>query len=562
MFSNYDYDIIIVGGGISGIFLAYKLLDTNLKVIVLEGNKRVGGRIKTIQKDNTVFEAGAARFHSSHGKLISLVHDLDLEDNIIKLPQGIHHILRNSKENYPYQTKNKESSFHELLIQSVKSMDRFSKEELNEITFFQYLTLVYDHETALYIKDSFGYDSEIIDISAFNALQMFQDDFFGEDNYYGLKNGLSQVIEKMKEEIEKTNTIIKTNCSVKEIYKDYIVTHKGEKFYYEHLICAIPQNSLHKIDYFKDVPLIQSVKPIPLLRIYAKYPTKNLWFKDIQKTTTDNYIRQIIPIDYEKGLIMISYTDGKNAELFNSYNNLNEDLLIQAIHKEIKELFGIKPPNPNFVSVHYWKGGLHLWKLGEDGQKVSKKVLKPDEGNEVYICGDAFSLKQGWIEGALDTCYSILSILPSLKNYKLVKYEYQCGTEGEVNNVEEDKVEEEKVEEEKEIKEEEEVKEIKKEEKEIQLYTIDEVLEQDEWIIIEVDGKKNIYDLSKWIQHHPGGDAIFQGIEANNHYKNKKLYPDSPTELFDGIHYHHEEGAFEKYFKNKNEYVELVGRLK
>ena len=130
----------------------------------------------------------------------------------------------------------------------------------------------------------------------------------------------------------------------------------------------------------------------------------------------------------------------------------------------------------------------------------------------------------------------------------------------------EDKVEEEKEikeeEEVKEIKEEEEVKEIKKGVKEIQLYTIDEVLEQDEWIIIEVDGKKNIYDLSKWIQHHPGGDAIFQGIEANNHYKNKKLYPDSPTELFDGIHYHHEEGAFEKYFKNKNEYVELVGRLK
>ena len=104
------------------------------------------------------------------------------------------------------------------------------------------------------------------------------------------------------------------------------------------------QNFIDKIDYFKDVPLIQSVKPIPLLRIYAKYPTNNLWFKDIKKTTTDNYIRQIIPIDYKKGLIMISYTDGKNAELFNSYNNLSEELLIQAIHKEINGLFGIKPP--------------------------------------------------------------------------------------------------------------------------------------------------------------------------------------------------------------------------
>ena len=77
-----------------------------------------------------------------------------------------------------------------------------------------------------------------------------------------------------------------------------------------------------------------------------------------------------------------------------------------------------------------------------------------------------------------------------------------------------------------------------------------------------MDGKKNIYDISKWIQHHPDWDEIFQVIEANNHYKNKKLYPDSPTELFDEIHYNHEEGSFEKNFKNKNEYVELVGRLK
>ena len=50
MFSNYDYDIIIIGGGISGLFLAYKLLNTNLKIIILEGNNDVGGRIQTIKK--------------------------------------------------------------------------------------------------------------------------------------------------------------------------------------------------------------------------------------------------------------------------------------------------------------------------------------------------------------------------------------------------------------------------------------------------------------------------------------------------------------------------------
>ena len=33
MFSNYNYDIVIIGGGISGLFLAYKLLSTDLKVL-------------------------------------------------------------------------------------------------------------------------------------------------------------------------------------------------------------------------------------------------------------------------------------------------------------------------------------------------------------------------------------------------------------------------------------------------------------------------------------------------------------------------------------------------
>ena len=34
-------------------------------------------------------------------------------------------------------------------------------------------------------------------------------------------------------------------------------------------------------------------------------PVKQLWFKNIKRTTTDNILRHIIPIDYEKGLIMI-----------------------------------------------------------------------------------------------------------------------------------------------------------------------------------------------------------------------------------------------------------------
>ena len=584
MFSNYDYDIVIIGGGISGIFLAYKLLNTNLKVILFEGDNRLGGRIETYDKNGSVFEAGAARIHSSHGKVVSLIHDLNLIDDLVRLPKEIDYILRNHKNDYPYQTKWKDLTPDVLLKKSVESKDSFEEKELQRITFFQYLTLIYDHETAMYIKDSFGYDSEFVDLNASSAIDMFEGDLFGDNHYYLLKNGLSQLINKMKKEILKTGTIIKTGTSIKEITDTHVVTHKGVKFFFDHLICAIPHISLKQFEYFKDVELIDSVKPIPLLRIYAKYPTKDLWFKNIKRTTTDNYIRQIIPIDYESGLIMISYTDGKNTEYWESYLSLGEEYLIKALHKEIKDLFGIDPPDPEFISSHYWKDGFHLWKPGEESQKVSKDILKPIKGKEVYLCGEAFSLKQGWIEGALDTCYKILHMLPPLEQYQKVNYEYMCeglspptkvvdgGVEEEVKEKkkkvkeEKKKVKEEKkkVKEEKKVEKkvkEEKVKEEKKVDPKNTKLSLDQVIEEDEWIILEVNGKKNVYDISNWIPKHPGGSSILRGVEANKHYQNPKLYPDSPTDLFKGNHVHEEAGAWEKYVEKNNDVVILIGYI-
>ena len=138
MFSNYNYDIVIIGGGVSGLFLAYKLLPTDLKVILFEGNKQLGGRIKTVEKNGSYFEAGAARIHSSHGKFISLIHDLDLRDDLLQLPKDIDHILRNKKSNFPYQTKWSKLDPILVLINSLESKNIFDDKQLQNMTFFQY----------------------------------------------------------------------------------------------------------------------------------------------------------------------------------------------------------------------------------------------------------------------------------------------------------------------------------------------------------------------------------------------------------------------------------------
>ena len=615
MFSNYNYDIVIIGGGISGLFLAYKLLSTDLKVILFEGDKHLGGRIKTIEKNGSYFESGAARIHNSHGKLISLIHDLGLRDDLMRLPEDIDLILRKKKKDFPYQTKWVEIDPVLLLKSSLDSKDFFEEKELQRITFFQYLTLILDHEAALYIKDSFGYDSEIVDLNAFAAINMFEKDLFNNENhYYILKNGMSQLVDKIEKILMLSSTILKKSTRIKEINDTNVITTKNEIFNFNHLICAIPQSSLNTFPLFENNTLTQSVKQCPLLRIYAKYPKGNVWFKNIKRTITDNYIRQIIPIDPESGLIMISYTDGKLTEYWNSYHTLGEEYLIKALHKEIKDLYGITPPKPEFISVHYWKDGLHTWGLGVDNIKVSKKMLKPFDDKEIYVCGEAYSLKQGWIEGALETSYDLLHMIPSLSNYKKVKYEFQCqdiDTRLEYQIIQEQKekiknknikkvketidfphnvskknvkkqkskspkkkesisksknqgekvskrIEEKKVEEKK-------VEEKKVEEKKVEpkdtILSIDKVLEEDEWIILEVKGKKNVYDISNWISKHPGGASILKGVEANKHYQNPKLYPDSPTDIFKGNHVHDEADAWEKYVVKNNDNVKLLGYI-
>ena len=577
MFSNYDYDIIIIGGGISGLFLTYKLSDTNLKIILIESSDRLGGRVKTIQKDGLSFEGGAARFHSSHSKLITLINELNLGEDIIKLPEEISYRL----------AKKSKISIDTLLKESFQRKKDYQIDFLKNITYFQYLITIFDFDTAEFIKESFGYDSEFIHLNAHAALTMFENDFFKDNDYFILKNGLSSIINELQRILElKENIIIKKNCTVIDIDDTKIITDKTDYFYYDHLICALPQKSLLSFEYFKknDIQnLLTSVHPTPLLRIYAKYPTKNLWFKKIKRTITNNYIRHIIPINYDTGLIMISYTDDIYAKLWDKYNttsklnSLDDQLLIQALHKEIKEIFNIDPPNPDFISQIYWNEGVHFWKTGYDLNEISNKIIKPLESKEIYICGEAFSKKQGWIEGALDTCYNVLQTLPL--DFRIVTDQKFCEIAEEIftiihKDIKDDKDDKDDKDNKDDIddKGDKDDKDDKDDIDGKKKYKIDDVLKKNEggkeWIIMEVNDEKVIYDISKWIPEHPGGSVIYRAIEANDFYSKslKTKSEQSPTQLFMGNPIHKMEDSngrsvFQRFFIDGNDMIQRVGVL-
>jgi hypothetical protein len=72
---DFDNEVVIIGGGISGLYAAYELKKNKIPFKIFEGSHRLGGKIQTIDKT----EWGAFEFRKSDSILTNLAKELNLE---------------------------------------------------------------------------------------------------------------------------------------------------------------------------------------------------------------------------------------------------------------------------------------------------------------------------------------------------------------------------------------------------------------------------------------------------------------------------------------------------
>ena len=94
------YDYIVVGGGISGLFMTYKLSQTGKDILLLESTNQLGGRLLTKQEQGVQFELGGARISSKHSKVMSLLKECKLDKDLIQLPDMINYKIKGPKINF------------------------------------------------------------------------------------------------------------------------------------------------------------------------------------------------------------------------------------------------------------------------------------------------------------------------------------------------------------------------------------------------------------------------------------------------------------------------------
>lgn len=398
------YDIIIIGGGISGLYCAHKLSNNN-KVALFDERSYIGGRIYTNPKG---YEVGAARFNNNHKLLLELIKYYKMTKMV--LPKKIDYIecFENKKNKI---TLNSNIEFQKILNKVIERTK--TTKNLNKITFYEHLVnILKSKEKADHIVNIFGYYSEIKEMNALDAYNTFKNDF-GNIQYYVLMEGLSSLCENMKKTIEKNGSKIFLKSYVNSVEKNnnvfkISIKHKKRKIIGKKVIFATKPHQLKQFEIIKPIhKYIDSLYEAPLIRIYAIY--KNIWFKNINRTTTNNLLRQIIPINKKKGLIMISYTDGEDTKPFmkNKYELKSDNILKKIISKNIKKVFpDHNIEDPEYFKAHLWNVGCHHWLPGYDSSYIQKEIMNPLEN--IYICGEGFSDKQAWIEGALNSALKVI----------------------------------------------------------------------------------------------------------------------------------------------------------
>jgi monoamine oxidase len=122
---------------------------------------------------------------------------------------------------------------------------------------------------------------------------------------------------------------------------------------------------------------------------------------------------------------VMSYSDGDHADFWRGLLPAEPNTgwiapghpVARELHRQMSEIFGEKIgrslPQPIGAFACDWKGSFsgaafHLWAAGSQPERSMADALNPLPGRPLHICGEAWSMRQGWIEGALETVDALL----------------------------------------------------------------------------------------------------------------------------------------------------------
>jgi glycine/D-amino acid oxidase-like deaminating enzyme len=401
-----DYDVCIIGGGIAGLYCARELSKAwpDSRICILEKYPKVGGRASTFETTlpglgKIQWEEGAGRIHKSHKQVFDLLKGYDLE--VDPIPPGIEWRTTEAVEPIEFSR----------YIQAL-GLSQISKGNLQRTTLQQILRDVLGSQKTVELTDRYEYRSEIDTLRADKGLEALEHELGIQEGFFVVRKGFSALVKALESHVKKLGVKILTRKTVSDVHKNenhYTVLVKDSiSLKASKVVLAVSRNDLVNFPSFKHLAILKQVKMRPLVRMYAVFPMINgsIWFEGIHKFLCQSPIRFVIPMNPKKGTIMISYTDGKDAEYWMKKLKLGKMKVQNEVMQEIRKLFpALNIPEPILFKIYPWADGCSYWTPGDyDFNAVSKASVRPlsKEMPGVYMCNESWAYNQSWVVCSID----------------------------------------------------------------------------------------------------------------------------------------------------------------
>ena len=325
-------DIAIVGGGVSGIYSAWRLkqADPKRKIVVFEGSDDIGGRLLSVRPPdipNMVAELGGMRILPAVQPLITRLiaalnkqlppaqqiacYDFPIDEpqNIAYL-RGVHLRLSDfttEPDKVPYDLSFLErgGTAGSIIVNAIEQIvpgitakgltearrrdmaqcASFGGRPLYQQGFWNVLLRVISGEAYLLGADAGGYNSTLTNWNAADAIPWYLSDFGANPKYKGFKQGFQQVPTSLAELFKQAGGEVRLGTRLDGFdWQDgaFTLGIGGQTVRAASLILAMPRRSLDLLapasPPLRDIQaLIASVTPRPLFKLFTTY--SNPWWR-------------------------------------------------------------------------------------------------------------------------------------------------------------------------------------------------------------------------------------------------------------------------------------------